>query len=570
MARRARSRERRKTRERTGFSAPARVPAPAQPRPALPRALRLILPPLAFAILWLLLFDPRPAPGGDNLIYLLLARGLAEGRGLSEIWLPAAPPHARYPFAFPALLAPVYALSGGSLPALKIAMGLCGMAAVVATQAYLGRRSPAIGFWGALALALSPLLLEFAGDTFTEAPFLALSILSLLLYDASDHGRRRGRLFAALGLAILGSWVRLIGAALLAAYSIALLRAGRRGAALIAGAALTAALALWLPSLVSRQGYLAELAGTYQLEERAAPPADSVASERAPAPAPEIASNAGERISGRIASALRRFFFRPAPLAVALFPWSASLTFPRIAGTLVALGVMALYVVRGMRADRGDPAPLYLALSATLLFAWSAALERFFLSLLPLLFLAFLALARERGTRALAATGLLLAGSQLAETAGRVAQSLEVRAQVARGNAAAGLPGPLAQSRRAAAWAREGLPPGAVVAARKPPVTFYWSGRRSVPYPPTSDPGAFARGLARDEADYLLVELDGRERAYLVPFYRAYGAKLPLVYETGEPWNVVMLDLAPLRAPGGVTPADRESPWPPPTRRPWR
>jgi hypothetical protein len=546
------------------------VLAPARPSPALLRALRLILPPLAFAILWLLLFDPRPAPGGDNLSYLLLARGLAEGGGLSEIWLPAAPLHTRYPFAFPALLAPVYALSGGSLPACKIAMGLCGVAAVIATQAYLGRRSLAIGFWGALALALSPLLLEFAGDTFTEAPFLALSILSLSIYDASEQGRRRGRLLAALGLAILGSWVRLIGAALVAAYAMALLRAGRLGAALIAGVALAAALALWLPSLLSRQGYLAELAGTYQLQEREAPPADSVASESAPAPAPEIAPNAGQRISGRFATALRRFFFRPAPLAVALFPWSASHAFPRIAGTLLALSVMALYVARGIRADRGDPAPLYLGLSVTLLFAWSAALERFFLPLLPLVFLAFLSLARERGPRALAATGLLLAASQLAGTAGRVADAIEMRAQVARGNEAAGLPGPLAQSRRAAAWAREGLPPAAVVASRKPPVTFYWSGRRSVPYPPTPDPAAFARGLARDQADYLLVELDGQERAYLVPFYRAYGAKLPLVYETGEPWNVVVLDLAPLRAPGGMTPADRESPWPPPTRRPWR
>jgi hypothetical protein len=546
------------------------VATPARPRPALLRALRLVLPPLAFAILWLLLLDPRPAPGGDNLIYLLLARGLAEGRGLSEIWLPGAPPHTRYPFAFPALLAPVYALSGGSLLALKIAMGLCGVAAVVATQAYLGRRGPTLGFWGAQALALSPLLLEFAGDTFTEAPFLALSILSLLIYDASDQGRRRGRLLAALGLAILGSWVRLIGAALVAACAIALLRAGRRGAALIAGAALAAALALWLPSLLSRQGYLAELAGTYQLEEREALSADSVASGGAPAPAPEMAPNAGERVSGRMTTALRRFFLRPAPLAVALFPWSASLAFPRIAGTLLALCVMVLYIARGIRDDRGDPAPLYLALSAALLFAWSAALERFFLPLLPLLFLAFLSLARERGPRALAATGLLLAGSQLAGTAGRVVDAFEIRAQVARGNAAAGLPGPLAQSRRAAAWAREGLPPAAVVAARKPPVTFYWSGRRSVPYPPTSDPAAFARALVREKADYLLVELDGREGAYLVPFYRAYGAKLPLIYETGEPWNVVVLDLVPLRAPGGLAAADRESSWPPPTRRPLR
>jgi hypothetical protein len=74
----------------------------------------------------------------------------------------------------------------------------------------------------------------------------------------------------------------------------------------------------------------------------------------------------------------------------------------------------------------------------------------------------------------------------------------------------------------------------------------------------------------RAGADYLLVELEGRERLQLAPFYQAYAAKLPLVFETGEPWNVVVVDLAPLRAPGGLEPAARRSGWPPPTRFPRR
>ena len=64
----------------------------ARPAARIPPSLVLAIPPVVYAILWLALLDPRPAPGGDNLIYLMLARGLAEGHGLSEIWLPEALP----------------------------------------------------------------------------------------------------------------------------------------------------------------------------------------------------------------------------------------------------------------------------------------------------------------------------------------------------------------------------------------------------------------------------------------------------------------------------------------------
>jgi hypothetical protein len=535
----------------------------------VPPALIAVLPSLVYAVLWFLLLDPRPAPGGDNLLYLLLARGLAEGRGLTEFWLPQTIPHTRYPFAFPALLAPVYALSHGSLTALKAAIGILGLGSVVLTQVYLGRRGPAIGFWGALAMALSPLLLEFAGDTFTEVPFLAITLLSLFLYDLSESGRRRGPLVAALGLSVLGIWVRLVGIALAAAYAIVLLRVGRRGSALAAGVALAAGLALWAPSLLSQRGSVAELAGTYELAERQSPPTDSLASQRPQAEtAAESVPGPRERITHRLSRALRLFFLVPAPLAATLFPWTASLAFLRVACTLLVLAVMALFVARLVRGSPGDPVPAYLVLSGGLLFVWSAALERFFLPLLPFLLLAFLVMARDQGARALAAAGVVLAGSQLVGAAIRLPDILAARKEIATGNEPAGLPGVIAQSRRAALWARTALPPGAVLAARKPPVTFYYSDRATVPYPQTTDASAFAKELVRTGAGYLLVEPGGLEGAYLIPFYRAYAAKLPLVFETGEPWNVVVLDLAPLHEPRGTEPADRLSTWPPQTRFP--
>lgn len=42
--------------------------------------------------------------GGDNARYLMLARALAQGKGYRDLYFPAAPVHAQYPFLFPLLL----------------------------------------------------------------------------------------------------------------------------------------------------------------------------------------------------------------------------------------------------------------------------------------------------------------------------------------------------------------------------------------------------------------------------------------------------------------------------------
>ena len=169
----------------------------------------------------------------------------------------------------------------------------------------------------------------------------------------------------------------------------------------------------------------------------------------------------------------------------------------------------------------------------------------------------------------LGAVGALFVLSAFAGTLERVEDAEAVRRELARGNAVAGLAPPSAQLRRAAEWTGVGLPPETVVAARKPQVVFHYGGRPAVPYPRLRDPLAFARALVGGGADVLLVDRETRASLfYLRPFVVAYGAKLPLLYETGEPANTIVLGLAPLRQPGGLEPAETASEWPPPTRMP--
>ncbi|MFN2432304.1 MAG: hypothetical protein ABR599_05705 [Gemmatimonadota bacterium] len=520
----------------------------------------LALPPLVYAGLWILLLDPRPSTGGDNLVYLLLARALAEGHGLTEIHLPQAAPHARYPFAFPALLAPVYALSSGSLLALKLAMGAVGLVTVVLAHRWLERQGELVGLAGALSLALSPLFLEFAGDTFTEIPFLAASLSSLLLFRRLDEAGRRGALFGALAAALVGALLRLVGVALPIAYAIALARARRPAAATAAAAVAILAAAVWLPSLLGETGYASELAARYgAVETESGEAAVERPAERDGGPA---------RFGDRLARSGRKLV-RHGPIGALLFPWTEDESLPRSVGGVLGLALAVAYWGPRARRQPRDPGPAYLLLTFALILAWAAPIARLFLPLLPFLLLAPLALAAARSRRALLATATALVLSQMAGTVTRVARAIPVRAELARGNEAAGLPGPTAQVRRAMEWAEQALPAGTVVATRKPQVGFYYSGLPSVAYPRASDPRLFARELAALGADVLIVDREGLGAPrWLGPFYAAYGAKLPLLYETGEPYNTVVLNVSTLRERAGLEPAPARLRWPPRTRLP--
>ncbi|MRR10457.1 hypothetical protein EG831_10380, partial [bacterium] len=101
-----------------------------------------------FAVMSLLLFDPKPFVGGDNAAYVALARSLAGGTGFSEIWTPQGGAHTQYPFGFPLLLAP-FSLAGAPYAWYKLVPWLSGLLAVAACWLLLaGGRSTA----GALAV----------------------------------------------------------------------------------------------------------------------------------------------------------------------------------------------------------------------------------------------------------------------------------------------------------------------------------------------------------------------------------------------------------------------------------
>lgn len=127
---------------------------------------------------------------------------------------------AAYPWGFPLMLTPVYALAGISPLALKVPGLLTYLGFLLAIFLLIKRRLPATESLLAVSLfAFNPELLRFLDNILSDIPFLFLSTLAILLadiYTQESDPPRRLRLAALAGAAIFAaSFVRTQGLVLL-------------------------------------------------------------------------------------------------------------------------------------------------------------------------------------------------------------------------------------------------------------------------------------------------------------------------------------------------------------------
>jgi len=104
-----------------------------------------------------------------------------------------------------------------------------------------------------------------------------------------------------------------------------------------------------------------------------------------------------------------------------------------------------------------------------------------------------------------------------------------------------GYPGYWENYYKAAIWIRDNTPSKAKVAARKPTLVWFWSGRESGLYPWTKDVKLAWRKLKG--FDYVIVDdlpFFPETRKYLIPVIRAYADSFEVVYVTPPPRNYVL------------------------------
>ncbi len=85
---------------------------------------------IIYIILSILLFDPKLFTGGDNAVYVILAKSIISGKGYRNIERPEEPLHTQYPPGFPLLLSIFILVFGENIIILKFFILLIGSGAL--------------------------------------------------------------------------------------------------------------------------------------------------------------------------------------------------------------------------------------------------------------------------------------------------------------------------------------------------------------------------------------------------------------------------------------------------------
>lgn len=168
--------------------------------------------------------------GGDSVVYYFLAKAMATGQGYADLYLPGAPPHTKFPFMFPLILAPFHLLFERPLYAMHVMAALLNSAQAVILGAFAatrtGRRT---GIVFAVLFGTMPVIYLQSLFLLSEPLYMMLAFAALLVIE-KDSPAAKGQGMSIKGiaiisvLAVLAFFTRSAGVALVAALAAALLR----------------------------------------------------------------------------------------------------------------------------------------------------------------------------------------------------------------------------------------------------------------------------------------------------------------------------------------------------------
>jgi hypothetical protein len=495
-------------------------------------------------VLALALIDPYLFTGGDNVAYYALARALATGRGYVDLISPGTPPETLYPPGFPLLLVPFYWLGGGSMFVLKLESVLAAAVALWATWK-LGREARGVPAWAAAAavwlVGLAPVFLLYTRYVLSDMSYTAVGMLALVFFqradprDGEDEGQGgkseerwwvAGSLVAVLAFAIRTAGVALLGAALLWALG----RRRWRRAAIVAVAIGLAAVP-WLVWTSQRPpetgGYFDQVRVTDRLDPESPPMRLSQYGERA---AVNLAIYAIRDLS--------QLFWpvTPAPLAVRVF------------GVIVGVALTVLGFLHLVRRRGVTVWDLFGLLSLGVILVWPWTGDRFFLTLVPILWLAMLTgldhasrFFTGRDAPARWGAAALIAVMVLGAVLGVPRAWASTRAWL-DGDELAGYDPFWQDYFEAARWIGD-TAPDAIITGRKPTFAWYWSGGRpSLVYPFHGDPERMWAFLRERGITHILMEPTTRD--YLGPTLAPHADLIEVVHAAPHR-AVLVLRIAP-------------------------
>ncbi|MBT3345554.1 MAG: hypothetical protein HN712_06775 [Gemmatimonadetes bacterium] len=487
--------------------------------------------PLLAAALALLLsiwtFDTKLSLSGDNAEFVILARSLASGQGMTLINLPAPETATKFPPGFPLLLAPVAALSGSS----GVDAGLRGVFAMKclvmlifagsAAALYLYARD-LTGETKAVAVSLlavtGPFTVSYACQVMSEIPYLMWSLLALGLVERGlrrPGWRQNYYLWAGVGAMILSCYTRSIGVALVGAATICLLARRDWSRALFISVTFLAGMVPWAirnalagGSTYSQQLFLAD---PYQPGQGQLDLAGILV---------RVGENMEQYGAGYVSQAILPAF-PESPTIIAIT-------------SVVAMLALAVTVLHCMWRRRHLLLLMYILLYTAVLLVWPWSGTRFLVPILPLIWILVVESAadglsqiRRRWTRNVA-PGLVVVVCLLA-------LNLHGLGRVAHFNSFDYLP----QWRNyydAGLWLKRMTPSEAVVSCRKPFWLHLVSGRRTVAFA-LEEPAVLLEEFDRAGVDYAIVDQLGPSHTgrFLVPAIYSKAERFRHVHQMHNP-----------------------------------
>ncbi|MEN3046856.1 MAG: hypothetical protein ABDH49_07770, partial [Candidatus Hydrothermales bacterium] len=132
-----------------------------------------LVPFLIYLLFCLLLFDIKVDTGGDNVVYMILAKSIADHKSYSNLHIVSSPPHNRFPPFFPLLLVPFYKVFGLNESFLKILPFISSIFSFIFLIFIIK------DFWIVLVFSVTPILISYSSKLLSESTFLFFSLLAI-------------------------------------------------------------------------------------------------------------------------------------------------------------------------------------------------------------------------------------------------------------------------------------------------------------------------------------------------------------------------------------------------------
>ena len=560
--------------------------APTAALDALDKRFLVILVTLAAMLAGLMLNPFLTVVNLDSAIFYLLGQGLATGKGYLLLSEPNPEPYFTFPPLLPAQIALLMKLFGTDQPATLqlIIKGSIHLMFLLTLPLFYSWLRPQTGRWGAMALttlvAFNPLVYKYSADILSDVPFWCYTVGVLFCaarWDEAAAADRptEGRWFwATVLMIVLAVLCRQIGLAWVLAFGLLLLRRRQWKPLIAAGLVFALAVGSW-------QGYEHSYRSTHQKEADAlnqagvaavldkspvklefikhflvhAPVSEDESKAVNPLAAPQtLLDNAVIRLERYTNMVLDQVLppitVKQAGKKLNVFH---ALPFQVLVWLLFLVGLRAL-------PPRFTLARDFMLIYAGVLMVYPYISPRFLLPIAPLVLLCLgygVGQASQRLRQLAEATPkpalpspvltrvaaglvpacfvLTLAGGHLPQTIRWVNAGFKLK----QANAAPSLRTENRGFYDALLWVKANTPPNSLVVSRKPPVTYYYSGRQSVAFPFTQKQDTLLSYLQSKASRYqkthpsLYVVEDtafGETINYLTPALQAHPERFKLVF----------------------------------------